>query len=192
MLRRQDDSGRVTWATFVKRTLLTNGFGHAWISGEVGNDSAFLTLFHIRLVDCAKQSLLDDVNTRSKWEHYRLFKSLIEPERYVSVSLSCRLKHCLSNFRCSGHQLMIEKGRHMKIDRAYRFCPLCLQRNVYCIENEFNILLVCLIYADIRERHFIDGWLRNYISEHLFVHIMYDTNTQSFLHLLDTWTLHFC
>ena len=74
---------------------------------------------------------------------------------------------------------MIEKGRHMKIDRAYRFCPLCLKRNVYCIENEVHFLLVCPIYADIRERHFIDGWLRSYISEHLFVHIMADTNIQS-------------
>jgi len=124
MLRRLDDSGRVTWATFVKRTLFSNGFGHAWISGEVENDSAFLTLFQNRL----------------------------------------------------------EKGRHMKIDRTYmyyRFCPICLQRNVYCIENEFHFLLVCPVYADIRERHFIDVWLRNYISEHLFVQIMSDTNIES-------------
>jgi len=53
MLRRLNDSGRVTWATFLKRTLFSNGFGHAWISGEVGNDSAFLPLFQNRLVDCA-------------------------------------------------------------------------------------------------------------------------------------------
>ena len=61
----------------------------------------------------------------------------------------------------------------------YRFCPICLQRNVYCIENEFHFLLVCPVYADIRERHFIDGWLRNYISEHLFVQIMSNTHIQS-------------
>ena len=50
---------------------------------------------------------------------------------------------------------------------------------MYCIENEVHFLLVCPIYADIRELHFIDGWLRSHISEHLFVHIIADTNTQS-------------
>ena len=25
---------------------------------------------------------------------------------------------------------MIEKGRHMQVEREYRFCPFCLERNV--------------------------------------------------------------
>jgi len=101
-----------------------NGFGHAWISDEVGKDSAFLTLFQNRLVDCAKQSLLCDVNTRSNGEHYRLFKSLIEPERYLSVPLSYRFKHCLSNFRSA-----------TKYDIFIYFMLVCLQRNVYFLEK---------------------------------------------------------
>jgi len=116
-------------------------------------------------------------------EHYRLFKSLIEPERYMSSPFLYRFKHCLSNFRCSGHQLRIGNGRHMKTDRS--LYPPCLPRNVYCIENTFHFLLVCPVYADIKERHFIYGWLRNYITEHLFVQIMSDTNKNLFLHLLD-------
>jgi len=67
---------------------------------------------------------------------------------------------------------MIEKGRHMKIDRTYRFCPLSLQKNVYFIENEFSFSRFnCPVHADIRERYYIDGWLTHYISEHLFVQI---------------------
>ena len=184
--RWQDDIGRVTCVSIVKRILFLNSFEYVWKSGEVENDSAFLTLFQNRLVDCAQQSLLCYFNTRSKGEHYRLFQSLIEPERYWSVPLQYRLKHGLSNFRCSCHQLMIEKGRHMKIDRTYRLCPLCLQRNIYCIENECLFLLVCPVYADIRERHFIDSWWRNYTSEHfLYKACMTQINNLS-LHLLDT------
>jgi len=179
MLRRLDDVGRVTWATHIKHFLFLFGFGHAWISNELGNSVTFLNICHTRLVDCAKQTLLGDINSRAKGLHYKLFKSLIEPERYLSTPLSYRLKHCLSNFRCSGHQLMIEKGRHVGIDREYRFCPLCLHRNVYSIENEFHFLLVCPVYNHIRDQCFMNNWLECTISEHLFVLIMSDTRQQA-------------
>jgi len=85
----------------------------------------------------------------------------------LSVPLSHRFKHCLSNFRSA-----------TKYDIFIYFMLVCLQRNVYCIENKFHFLFVCPVYADIRKRHVIDGWLRNYVSEHLFVQIITDTNIQ--------------
>ena len=45
---------------------------------------------------------------------------------------------------------MIEKGRHLGIDRNYRNCPICLKRNVYVIEDEFHFMMVCPEYEPLR------------------------------------------
>ena len=57
---------------------------------------------------------------------------------------SCKAfsKVCLSN-----HDLMIEKGRHLKIDITQRFCPFCPRS----IETELHILLHCKTYRVMRE-----------------------------------------
>jgi hypothetical protein len=47
-------------------------------------------------------------------------------------------KRALANFRFSGHDLKIETGRHLNIDREFRFCSFCLKRNVYVVENEVH------------------------------------------------------
>ena len=53
-------------------------------------------------------------------------------------------------FRCSAHELMLEKGRHHGIDRNSRNCPICLKRNVYVIEDEFYFIMVCPEYEHLR------------------------------------------
>ena len=53
MLKRQDDSGKVTWDTHVKHILYFNGFGYVWITGEVGNIEQVMCLFSTRLKDCS-------------------------------------------------------------------------------------------------------------------------------------------
>ena len=79
----------------------------------------------------------------SKGEHYKHFKSLLEVEKYLSIDLDFKFKKVLSNFRCSSHDLMIEKGRHNSIDRMYRFCPICLKKKrVFVIEDEDHFVMV--------------------------------------------------
>ena len=60
----------------------------------------------------------------------------------------------LSNVRCSGHELLIEKGRHMKI--VYKYCYFILKRNVNVIEDEFHFILVCPLYDEIRLKYKMD------------------------------------
>ena len=60
-----------------------------------------------------------------------------------------KFRKCLSTFRMSGHNLMIEKGRHLGIERNLRLCPFC--NNV--IECEFHFVLVCPLYIDLRKRY---------------------------------------
>ena len=67
------------------------------------------------------------LNESSKAEHHKHFKPLLNIESYLFTDLSYLEGKTLANFRCSGHNLMIEKDRHMQVEREYRFCPFCLE-----------------------------------------------------------------
>ena len=73
-----------------------------------------------------------------KADHYKQFKSLLDVEKYLTLDLSFKYKRILANFRCSPHCLMIERGRHIGLDRIYRNCPICL-KEMY-IHRKTNII----------------------------------------------------
>lgn len=56
---------------------------------------------------------------------------------------------------------MIEKGRHMGLDRSYRNCPFCIKRNAYTLEDEYHFLMVCPEYEDIRYNFFPENMMEN-------------------------------
>ena len=80
--------------------------------------------------------------------------------------------------RCSGHNLKIEKGRHLDIDPEYRFCPACLDRNVYVIEDIFHFFMVCPLYLELRNMYFKPDW-RIHVTVHNFISIMKMTDVDS-------------
>ena len=161
MLKRLDEVGKITWASHVKEMLYKYGFGYVWIAQDVGNSKQLLGLFTQRLKDCFLQDWFAKINESSKAEHYKCFKSLLDVEKYLYIDLSFRYRNALAKFRCSSHSLMIEKGRHMDLDRLYRNCPLCIQRNVYILEDEYHFLMVCPEYEDLRYNFFPENMLTN-------------------------------
>jgi hypothetical protein len=179
MLKGLDEIGRKNWMTHTKHVLYQYGFGFVWIAGEIGDARMFLNAFTQRLKDCAKQTMHSDINTSPKALSYRLFKSALTPGSYISLPLTYNLKRALSNFRCSCHGLMIEKGRHLKINREFRFCKYCLNRDRYIVEDEMHFLLICPLYHDLRQRHFKNDWLEMIICERTFIHIMSDDRRES-------------
>ena len=56
------------------------------------------------------------------------------------------LRRIYSNFRCSNHDLMIERGQEITV-----FCPLCLDENMYIIEDEFHFFYECPTYDDLAD-----------------------------------------
>ena len=56
---------------------------------------------------------------------------------------------------------MIEKGRHLSIDRELRFGPLCMKNNIYVVEDEFHFFFECNEYETFRQTLFKANWLRN-------------------------------
>ena len=56
---------------------------------------------------------------------------------------------------------MIEKGRHLSIDREYRFCSICKSKDIYIVEDEFHFFFHCSVYEELRIKYFRPYWLRN-------------------------------
>ena len=161
MLKQLDEAGRRTWASNIKELLFTYGFGYVWIAQEVGNESNFIQLFKTRIKDCFLQRWSSSLDNSSKALHYKHFKSHLYSEPYLDIDLSYTLRKTLSNFRCSSHALMIEKGRHLSIDRDLRFCPLCIKNNIYVVEDEFHFFFECNEYEIFRQTFFKPNWLNN-------------------------------
>ena len=122
MLKLLTDNGKVTWRTHVKSLLFENGFGHVWMAKGVGNVCNFLDIFTRRLKDISLQNWHSQINDSPKALHYKHFKSQLDVEKYLSIDLSYICRKTIANFRCSSHNLAIEKGRHNNVEREFRFC----------------------------------------------------------------------
>ena len=132
-----------------------------WVAQGVGNESNFIQLFKTRIKDCYLQIWKSNLDNSPKALHYKYFKPDLYSELYLDIDLSYTLRKTLSSFRCSTHTLMIEKGRHLAIDRELRFCPLCIKNDIYVVEDEFHFFFECNEYETFRQFFFKTNWLRN-------------------------------
>ena len=65
----------------------------------------------------------------------------------------------LDNAKClSSHRLNNETGRHTNTPRNERKCTFC---NVNDIEHEYNFVLICPLYEDIRRNLILSFYTRN-------------------------------
>ena len=177
MLRQLDEGGRNTWATNIKRLLYRYGFGIAWITQDIGNVNVFIAMFKDRLTESFNSSTMSDINTSPKALCYKLFKSALNPELYLSIALPYKFKRILANFKCSSHLLNIEQGRHLHIDRENRVCSSYLQRHVFVTENEIHFVIDCPLYESIRNAYLPD-FVKPCDSELVFKLIMCHTQPE--------------
>ena len=91
-------------------------------------------------------------------DNYKLFKTLLNPERYLSIDMPFLHKKAMARFRCSSHKLKIEVGRHQNIERENRFCIFCQNiENRYILEDEYHVFFKCPRYLDLRQ-HLLYSW----------------------------------
>ena len=82
----------------------------------------------------------------SKLRTYGKLKHARGIEKYLLSNIKEDQRISMTKLRLSNHELMIEKGRHLKIDRNIRFCPFCPTH----IESEKHFLLECKTYFSLR------------------------------------------
>ena len=81
---------------------------------------------------------------------YRKLKEKYEMENFLKLDI---VRSDISNFiriRISNSTLMIEKGRHRKINLANIICPLCRSE----VEDEFHFSMICDKLKDISDKFF--------------------------------------
>ena len=154
MLKGLDDTGRNNWASAIKHLLYLHGFGNVWLAQEVGNIEVFLSIFKQRVIDCRKQNWEEAINSSSRCSTYKCFKTMLNPERYLSLNISYSLRRNLAKFRCSNHKFKIEVGRHLGIERERRICSFCYNnQNLSYVEDEYHAFFQCFQYNSERKRY---------------------------------------
>ena len=162
MIDSHDNIGRINWVTSVKNLLYQYGFGYVWISQDIGDLDMFLKYFKMRLNDCKTQDWSASVNESSRCDTYKHFKSLLEPEKYLSIGLSYQFKKALSRLRCSNYKFTIETGRHQNIPREERICTFCFnESNTRIIDNEYHAFFHCEKYAQQRNSYLYNWYHGN-------------------------------
>ena len=98
------------WLSFVKSTLLSAGFGYVWRDQKIPRTlEYFKKVFKTRLKDQYLQTWTDDVASNAKCINYRMYKSDISLEFYITF-LPMKLRTVFSRFRCRNHKLPVETG----------------------------------------------------------------------------------
>ena len=124
----------------------------------------------LRMTDIAKQTWSNEISTSSKLSTYKEFKTLSNPEKYLQVINNYFIHKQLTRFRISNHQLLIEEGRHRRIDLIDRRCKFC---EMNCVENEIHFLLVCPLYHKLQLKYIlIPEHFGFYQSYNNFINIM--------------------
>ena len=105
-----------------------------------------------------KQQWTGNLSLKPKLRTYVLFKSMLEPEKYLDLHCNQKVIQIFTCFRCSVLPLAIEEGRRQNIDVSARLCKFCTKK---VIEDEYHFLLECSTYSDLR---------KEYLPEESFAH----------------------
>ena len=71
-------------------------------------------------------------------------------ESYLELK-NVNQKKNITKLRTSSHNLMIEKGRYLNLNREERLCPFCPNK---IIEDEIHFLFICPLYKQLRNDFF--------------------------------------
>ena len=138
------------------KTLLDSlGLSNLWAN----QDTVTINYNYIkqRIIDNYIQTWHSNINESKRLESYSKYKENFELEEYLSIITNRKYTTSLTRFRLSSHELLIEKGRHLHIQREDRLCKYC---NINMVENEYHFLLVCPKYANLRKEYLTNYYCR--------------------------------
>ena len=103
------------------------------------------------MVDIFHQEAFAEIEKEtSKLRTYGKIKIKTGQEKYLVSMPNINHRTAISIIRLSNHELMIEKGRHLKIGKDERFCPFCPE----LVETEKHFILFCKTFSHMRKSLF--------------------------------------
>ena len=120
--------------------------GKSGIGSRSKSEGIFNMIFK-RLMGTSYQEAFKDINRDgSKLRTFAKLKTAIGITKYLTHSRHIDSRIALTKIRLSNHDLMIEKGRHLGINKTERFCPFCTD----IVESEEHFLLHCTTLSPLR------------------------------------------
>ena len=166
-------SQNLTWPKLIENTMSQIGMRVLFLRKDKNSHTQFFN----RLKDIFHQESFADISREnSKLRTFSLLKKTIGMENYLTEIQNTKERTSITKLRLSNHGLMIEKGRHLNIERHCRFCPFCPR----VVENEMHFLLECSCLSKIRAELFEKAYevlpfFRNINNEQKFVLLMSDS-----------------
>lgn len=130
------------WVHCAEQSMREIGLGHLLL----GNDLSPGDSFFLRAKDIFHQNAFTVINGEGKLRTYKLFKTQIGRESYLTNITNIEDRIAYTKFRLSNHKLMIEKGRYEKKHSSLRFCPFCPNK----VEDEIHFLIECKNFSPPR------------------------------------------
>lgn len=96
-----------------------------------------------------QEAFLDINRPDSKLRTFAKLKTSIGIERYLIKCQNLDYRTAITKLRLSNHDLCIERGRYLGLDKSERFCPFCPE----LIETEEHFLLQCTTLKPLRTEH---------------------------------------
>ena len=96
-----------------------------------------------------------------KLKFYSSIKKSLTFEKYLDIVRFYKDRILFTKFRCSDHNLAIEKGRYSNVERKNRICKLCQIQ----VETEKHYQLFCPKFNKFREKYMATSWLQCIRSE---------------------------
>ena len=114
----------------------------------------FRDMVKIKLHNIFVKYWYKSLKSNRKLNFYSTFKKSLCFEKYLDIVPFYKDRKLYTKFRCSDHNLEIEKGRHYKLAKMMRICKLCQKQ----VETEKHYLVFCLSLNIIREKDFSNCW----------------------------------
>ena len=117
----------IDWIVKIESILRDCDMYYFWVDQDSVKEisfACFKKLYKEKLSLVLKSKWKEAMEQSSKCSLYRNFTDELKFERYL-VSVKFPLKSAMIRFRTSNHNLPIELGRYVNIDREERWCTLC-------------------------------------------------------------------
>ena len=148
---------RNNWLCFVKSIFDNCGMSNVWENTNLFPKNWIVASIEQKLKDQYLQEWLNEINTSSNGLCYRIFKTDLEFENYLSL-LSQNFLFTFCKFRCGNHRLPVETGRWHNTPRTDRLCILCDSSDT---GDEFHYIFSCDYFKKERKQYLSSFYCNN-------------------------------
>ena len=144
------------WINHIKSLLQDTGVNFIWMSQQVQNCMYTGIIVNKVQQDQFLQAWCQKISENLDFISYRIFKSDIAKEKYLSV-LPEYLLHPYVEFRTGSYRIPVN-NRRLDLPRNERLCRYCHMNK---LGDEFHFLFECPTLREIRSKHIPTSYTRN-------------------------------